>query len=410
MNKSTDPFCVGINYWPARTAMNWWRRFDKAEVETDFARIADAGFDSVRIFLTWEDFQPTPHDVEPICVARLLSTLETANDVGLRVMPTLFVGHMSGVNWIPSWALGDAAGDDRFRVVAGGRVVASRLASWYSDESIGKAQATLAAKLATALKGHPALWAWDLGNENSNCGAAPDKASAGVWLRRVTDAIRFADDNAKVTIGLHMEDLQQDRNLGPLEASKVCDFLTMHGYPGYASFTDSPTDERLLPFLCQLTARLGGDADVLFSEFGVPTQMATRNSLEPAPAGPSLVSEDDAAAYIDRALRALHRCGSTGAMLWCHSDYSSELFGEPPLDLAIHERTFGQWRADGSAKPSVAVVRSFVEDAASFLPIEPLAHSTWFDIDVAQYYLAPETELPRLYQRYCLAAAPPTAS
>ena len=56
-------------------------------------------------------------------------------------MPTLFTGHMSGVNWIPSWALGEDAGDERFRVVSGGRVAASRIANWYSDASIVRAQA-----------------------------------------------------------------------------------------------------------------------------------------------------------------------------------------------------------------------------------------------------------------------------
>ncbi len=186
-------------------------------------------------------------------------------------MPTLFTGHMSGVNWIPSWALGEEAGDDRFRVVSGGRVAASRLANWYSDASIVQAQSALAREVAGALAGHRALWAWDLGNENSNCAVPPDKAHAREWLLRVTDAIRGADADALVTLGLHMEDLEQDRNLGPREAAEVCDFLQMHGYPGYATWADGPTDERVLPFLARLTRWLGGGADVLFAEFGVPT-------------------------------------------------------------------------------------------------------------------------------------------
>ena len=90
----------------------------------------------------------------------------------------------------------------------------------------------------------------------------------------MTDSIRGADSDALVTLGLHMEDLEQDRNLGPSEAAEVCDFLQMHGYPGYASWADGPTDERVLPFLARLTRWLGGGADVLFAEFGVPTDEA----------------------------------------------------------------------------------------------------------------------------------------
>ncbi|NOQ82384.1 MAG: hypothetical protein GQ551_00130, partial [Myxococcales bacterium] len=175
------PFRLGVNYWPARTAMGWWTAFDPAEVAADFGRIAGCGFDSVRIFLTWEDFQPTPWRVDSTMVDRLVSTLDEASTAGLSVMPTLFTGHMSGVNWIPSWALGEEAGDDRFRVVSGGRVTASRLAGWYSDTSIVRAQSALAREVAGVLAGHGALWAWDLGNENSNCVVPTDKAHAREW-------------------------------------------------------------------------------------------------------------------------------------------------------------------------------------------------------------------------------------
>jgi endo-1,4-beta-mannosidase len=399
------PFRLGVNYWPARTAMGWWTAFDPAEVAADFRRIAKCGFDSVRIFLTWEDFQPTPSRVDSTMVDRLISTLDQASNAGLSVMPTLFTGHMSGVNWIPSWALGEDAGDDRFRVVSGGRVAASRVANWYSDASIVRAQSSLARELASALAGHGALWAWDLGNENSNCVVPPDKTLAREWLLRVTSAIRGADARAVVTLGLHMEDLEQDRNLGPQEAAEVCDFLQMHGYPGYAAWTAGPTDERVLPFLARLTRWLGGGADVLFAELGVPTTRSGDHSREGAIAAssPALVEEQAAASYVERALDALFDCGSTGAMLWCYSDYAEAIWGRPPLDLAIHERSFGLWRADASPKPTVAVVEAFAKRCAAPVADGPLPDATWIDIDAAEFYRAPGSELPRLYRRYCEA-------
>ncbi len=51
-------FRLGLNYWPSDLAMDWWKRFDEHQVKRDFARIRAAGFDSVRIFLLWEDFNP----------------------------------------------------------------------------------------------------------------------------------------------------------------------------------------------------------------------------------------------------------------------------------------------------------------------------------------------------------------
>jgi len=399
------PFRLGVNYWPARTAMGWWTAFDRAEVATDFGRIARCGFDSVRIFLTWEDFQPTPSRVDSTMVDRLVSTVDEASAAGLSVMPTLFTGHMSGVNWIPSWALGEEAGDDRFRVVSGGRVTTTRLASWYSDASIVRAQSALARELAGALAGHRALWAWDLGNENSNCVVPADKAQGREWLLRLTDAIRGADADALVTLGLHMEDLEQDRNLGPREAAEACDFLQMHGYPGYASWADGPTDERILPFLARLTQWLSGGADVLFAEFGVPTTTRGESTTERAldPSGPALVEERAAASYIERALPALLECGSMGAMLWCYSDYAEAIWGIPPLDVAAHERSFGLWRSDASPKPAVAVVEAFAKRCAAPPAATPVTDSAWIDVDSAAFYRAPAFELPRLYRRYCEA-------
>jgi endo-1,4-beta-mannosidase len=372
--------------------MGWWSQFDRAEVAADFARIAGGGLDSVRVFLTWEDFQPAPDEVDRAMVERLVTVADLAGDLGLSLVPTLFTGHMSGVNWIPEWALGGSEGDDRFRVVSGGKVVESRLRNWYADPVVADAQALLASEVAAALAGHDALWAWDLGNENSNCVLPPSRDAARAWLGRIASAIRDADDTALVTVGLHMEDLEEDRLLGPHEASRVCDFLSMHGYPIYARWADGPTDDRLLGFLARMTHWLGGGREILFSEFGLPTY----RGAEPH-ALALLVEEGAAAAYTAMALAGLRRAGCLGAMLWCYSDYVPALWEKPPFDLAVHERSFGLWRADGSPKPAVAAVAAFVRaercDSAT-------GDDSWIDIDHDEFYLDPGAQLPRLYGRY----------
>jgi endo-1,4-beta-mannosidase len=384
-----------VNYWPARTAMSWWSQFDRAEVAADFARIADSGLDSVRVFLTWEDFQPAPDQVDGTMVEQLVTVADLAGELGLSLVPTLFTGHMSGVNWIPAWALGGSDGDVRFRVVSGGTVVESGLRNWYADPVVSDAQALLAFEVAAALAGHDALWAWDLGNENSNCVLPPSRDAARAWLARIAAAIRAADDTALVTAGLHMEDLEEDRLLGPRDASGVCDLLSMHGYPIYADWAEGPTDDRLLPFLARLTRWLGDEREILFSEFGLPTfRRGERQSSA------LLVEEAAAAAYTARALESLRRAGCSGAMLWCYSDYDPALWGRPPLDLAPHERSFGLWRADGSPKPSVAAVAAFAgADRCGSVD------DTWIDLDPDQFYLDPSAELPRLYRRYRARAA-----
>lgn len=325
--------------------MSWWSKFDLAEVEADFRRIAACGLDSVRMFLTWEDFQPAPDRVDP------------------------------------TWALGGSSRDLRFRVVSGGRVVDTGLRNWYTDSAVGDAQVLFAAEAAAALAGHEAVWAWDLGNENSNCVIPPTRSAARAWLARLSSAIRSGDATALVTVGLHMEDLEEDRRLGPPEASEACDLLSMHGYPIYARWADGPTDHQVLPFLARVTHWLGEGDDVVFSEFGLP----------------SLVVEDNAgAAYTARALEGLRRAGCLGALLWCYSDYDPALWESPPFDLAPHERSFGLWRADGSPKPAVAAIAAFVGAARC-----TAAHAdAWIDIDRDEFRLDPRAHLPRLYRRY----------
>ena len=399
MNRS-PPFRLGVNYWPARTAMGWWSSFEPLEASLDFARIAECGFDSVRIFLTWEAFQPTASAVDAGMIRRLVTTLDLASEAGLVVMPTLFTGHMSGVNWIPPWALGGDAGDHRFRVISEGRVAEARLASWYADPAIVRAQEMLASEVADALAGHGALFAWDLGNENSNCVVPPDKASGLEWLSRMTTAIRVADPRARITIGLHMEDLVEDRNLGPREAASVCDFLTMHGYPGYAPWADGPTDERLLPFLTRVTRWLAGGAEVMFTEFGVPT--VPLHGTDRAPSTSARVGEEQAASYTRRALSALRGSGASGAMLWCYADYAEAIWDQPPLDLAVHERSFGLWRADASPKPAVEAVRAFSRGATAHTADVLPEDATWIDVDPGSFY-GDRDALPRLFRRYCAA-------
>src|SRR2546429_9082597 len=99
--------------------------------------------------------------------------------------------------------------------------------NWYADELVGDAQALLARECARALAGHPALWGWDLGNENSNCCVPPTREAGKRWLDRIAGAIRSVDPSCHLTLGLHMEDLEEGREIGPAEAAAVGGILSM---------------------------------------------------------------------------------------------------------------------------------------------------------------------------------------
>src|SRR5439155_10225202 len=159
--------------------------FRRSEVDRDFARIREAGGELVRFFLLWEDFQPAPRSVSDRSLAHLVTVADTARRHDLRIIPTLFTGHMSGANFIPEWALAGGAESGRFRVIADDRVVEREMRNWYTDPLVFDAHALLARECARALAGHPALWAWDLGNESSNCCVPPTSEDGARWLDRI---------------------------------------------------------------------------------------------------------------------------------------------------------------------------------------------------------------------------------
>ena len=387
-------FRLGINYWPISSAMYWWKRFDAQEVRQDFALIRETGFDSVRIFLLWEDFQPRPHTIQKAAIQNLTTVTGIAGDNSLSLIPTFFTGHMSGVNWIPRWALTSLTQPQRFRVIAENKVVEAQPRNWYTDAEILEAQTVLVGEIADALHDKENIWAWDLGNENSNCVVPPNHDAAVEWLSRITESIRSADREHAITIGLHMEDLEEDRKLGPYEAGQFCDFLSMHGYPIYARWANGPTDALLLPFLGLITEWLGRKR-VLFEEFGAPRlPLTTDEDLRSA--NVKLLTESEAAEFTSAALSLLKSWNMLGGFLWCFGDYAKRLWHLPPLDEAVHERYFGLFRNDRSRKPAADTVSHFNRTADHNVKRD----FDWINIKPDEFYDSPGQNLMQLYRRF----------
>jgi endo-1,4-beta-mannosidase len=369
-------FSLGINYWPRRTAMAMWERFDLGEIVEDLDRIAGFGLDAVRFFVRWADFQPAPDRVATAMLHRLASVTDAIGERGLRAMPTLFCGHMSGVNWLPSWALDPAVPAGRFRTITENGESPHGAANAYAGPFLD-AQRVQAREVGRALRDHPAVIAWDLGNEFSNVAEPASPREAAEWSKYLTDDLERASGRP-VTGGLHGEDLTRDRNIRPSSIAEPWAFATMHGYSVYSDFARDRLDAAVVPFLAQLTGSFTRKP-VLFSEFGNPTCPPGRISpydRVPLPDDPPLppvddathaayacLTEDEMAAYGRAVIDRLHADGRLGAYWWCWADYADALAHEPPFDRAPHERSFGIIRADGSAKPVAHMLAAIAKEA-----------------------------------------------
>jgi len=261
-------FATGINYWPNSSAMYMWKRFDLGEIREDFAMIAGLGLDTVRFFLHWEDFQPEADRLDRAMTDRFVAVLDALNDAKLLGMPTLFTGHMSGVNFLPFWTLDRRQPHGRFRTITNRGESPFGIGDYYTGALL-EAQRFACRTLGAAVRGHPALWVWDLGNEFSNLRAPASESDAAEWSWVLSDELRSASE-APVTGGTHGEDLFEDRKL---RASSLCTpwiFPTMHGYSVYSAFARSRLDYEIVPFSCRLWQSFSRKL-VLFSEFGNPT-------------------------------------------------------------------------------------------------------------------------------------------
>src|SRR5579862_1062981 len=171
-------FLLGVNYWPRRSAMYMWERFDLGELREDFAHIRTLGLDVVRFFLMWDDFQPEATRMDEQMMRRFDSVMDAIADAGLKAMPTFFTGHMSGVNFLPEWVLDPARPPGRFRTFGRGiRELGHSAGNFYVNPLLEALRLHVRA-IGVRARGHEALYLWDLGNEFSNLRAADSPSDA----------------------------------------------------------------------------------------------------------------------------------------------------------------------------------------------------------------------------------------
>jgi endo-1,4-beta-mannosidase len=387
-----ERFLLGINYWPRSSAMAMWSRFDLGEIDEDFARIATLGLDVVRFFLSWEAFQPAPDAVAGEALERFESVLERAHARGLQTLPTLFSGHMSGVNWLPAWTLDRSSRTTRFRTIAAGRSSPYAIGDFYRGELL-EAQRFFARTLAPRVREHPAIFAWDLGNEFSNLRAPQSARDAHDWSAALSDDL-LAGSQIGVTGGIHGEDVTRENHIRPSSIAAPWAFATMHGYSVYSDFARDRTDADVVPFLAELTASCAGKR-VLFSEFGNPTCPPGTTRLGDF----ACLGEDEMAIYATRVLERLQARGALGAFWWCWADYAAPLAQTPPFDEAPHELRFGIVRNDGSEKPVAQALAAFARERHSVSSQPPPI------VDEAAYFAGLPASTQAAYEAYCTAHA-----
>ncbi|WP_417558683.1 glycoside hydrolase family 2 TIM barrel-domain containing protein [Mesoflavibacter zeaxanthinifaciens] len=162
---SVSPLSIkGINYYPQANPWNMFGdSFSKDTISKDFKIIKDAGLNSVRIFVQYDDFGKA--NVNPEKLNKLQQTLDAAEENKLKVVVTLFdfYGDYSVLNW-----------------------------------TLNQRHAET---IVNAIKNHNALLAWDIKNEPNLDFESRGKDNVIAWLDSMIDLVKSVDSIHPVTIG-----------------------------------------------------------------------------------------------------------------------------------------------------------------------------------------------------------------
>lgn len=166
---------MGCNYFDPHVgwAPKMWREFDADKVEEHFRVMRSLGVNVVRVFVAAQSFFPNPPKLEPEALKKFDTLLDIARRHGIRVHPT-GPDHWEGQ---PPWAQGDI----------------------YADSKALEAQVAFWKAFALRYRNEPNLFAYDLKNEPHVRWNGPEmKAGWHVWLRErygTVEALRKAWGN-----------------------------------------------------------------------------------------------------------------------------------------------------------------------------------------------------------------------
>jgi hypothetical protein len=344
-------FVVGCNYWASHAGTAMWSDWQPNVVDADLAQLADQGLQVLRVFPLWPDFQPLTQlyggagspvelrfgeeplptteagraGVSELMVERLRFLADHAEKHDLKLIVGLVTGWMSGRLFVPP-------AFERLNVLTDPLAV-----MW---------EVRLVRYLVRAFKSHPAVLAWDLGNE-CNCMASVSREEAWVWTSAIAGAIRQEDPSRPIVSGMHSLDPDRRAPWRMQDQAELTDVLTTHPYPIFTPHCDQDPINTLRNGL-HATAETRYYADI----GGAPGLAEEVGTL-----GPFICSEDVAADYVRTILPSLWAHDCHGLLWWCA--YDQKHLSRAPYDWDPYERELGLIRENREPKPVLREIGAF---------------------------------------------------
>ena len=302
---------LGVNYYRPGTgwAPQLWKQFDAEATRKDFARMKQLGVNCVRVFLTYGSFFMDRDSLAPEGLAKFDRLLSIAEEAEIYIHPT-GPDHWEG---LPPWAGRDRIADDRVlaalenfwklfaqryrgkSVIFAYDLLNEPQVPWDTPAMRTRWNTWLEAKYGSAAK---TAEAWGIQPEGVRWGGqlppdAKDPLStrqlldyqhfreeiADQWTRRQAAAIKSADPQALVTVGLIQWSVpavpgspRQYAAFRPGRQARLLDFMEVHFYPlaaGFYDYTKPENEDRNLAYLESVVREVAAAGKpVVVAEFG----------------------------------------------------------------------------------------------------------------------------------------------
>ncbi|MGV8137330.1 MAG: cellulase family glycosylhydrolase [Mangrovibacterium sp.] len=362
----TEPgkYVLGCNYWASHAGTNMWKDWRPDIVEADFKQISEAGMQVIRVFPIWPDFQPIVQfyssggslkeirfkngplpetgpgkdgiSEEALAHFRVLADL--AEKYNIKLLVGLVTGWMSGQLFVP-------------QALDGRKIL--------SDPTSIMWQVKLVRNMVHEFKNHPAILAWDLGNECNVMENVENSQSAYVWTASVTNAIRAEDPDHPIVSG--MDGLSSDSHAvwRIQDQAELTDLLTTHPYPFWTAHANQDQSNTIRTILhSSAETRFYGDIG------GKPCMVEETGIM-----GPMEANELTKAGFLRSILFNNWANDCHGLLWWCA--YDQNMLNFTPYEWYAVERDLGLFRNDRLPKPVVEELKSF-RKFLNGLPFETL--------------------------------------
>ena len=347
---------LGVNYWADHAATRMWSQWNAEEVEKDFKVLADHGVKVLRVFPTWNDFQPicaihhagraemdsyetrmfeteehcpdTPAGyagVDERMMERFEEFCDLAEQYHFKLIVCVLTGHMTSRLFIPR---------------------ALERLNLYSDPIALKWEARYIDYFVRRMKHHPAIRAWESGNETNCLGAAESSEQVEVWLRYIHSVFRLADPSRPVIGVCGLDITAQESPWQSRINAALSDSVTVHPYNMWSKAGIEEFNGIRNLFYC--AAQCSALEQITGKEAFVEETGLWR---------PMAVSLDGLARYQRGLLWNLWAANCRAMLWWCAFD--QEQFDSAPYDWAWPGLEHGLFRSDRSPQPGAEVVAGF---------------------------------------------------